>query len=139
MSREDMNALLNEGIDVAAQFLRKSGEFYPFALVKTQSGEVRHMQALTEAGRPHSRTVRELLEGSLRKGREEQQYGTVAIVSNVELTNRESEDKSDAISLEIDDIESDPILCYVPYKIEADCLNLGEVKASVGQRIVFFP
>ncbi|MGK6321438.1 hypothetical protein [Sphingomonas sp. DT-204] len=137
MSRQDMDLLLSDGINTAVYFLEKSGEFYPFGVVKTKLGEIRHIQVLAEDSRPISSSVSESLKISLRQGGSTGDYETVAIVSNVEIADRETGNKSDAISVEIDDIIVDPVLCYIPYKIEDGVLVLGDIKAGVGNRIAF--
>jgi len=137
MSRQDMNLLLNDGIETAVHFIEKSGEFYPFGVVKTNQGEIRHIQALMGDSRPASDSVFQILRDSLREGGAKGEFETVAIVSNVELTDRETGDKVDAISIEIDDRGSEPILCYIPYKTEGGEPVLGEIKAGTGVRIAF--
>ena len=132
-----MDEILNDGINTAAHFIEKSGEFYPFGVVKTSSGEIRHIQVLTNEIRPASSSVSESLKTSLRQGGSTGDYETVAIVSHVELTDRDTGVKSDAISVEIDDRTTDPILCYIPYRMEHGVPILGDVKAGPGGRIAF--
>lgn len=137
MSRQDLDLVLNEGLTTAAKFIEKSGEFYPFGVVKTQSGEIRHIQVLVEESRPASSIVSEMLRTSLSQGGRAGKYETVAIVSNVEITDRETGRKTDAICVEIDDKNSEPILCYVPYEMEDEIPNLGDIRATSGTKIAF--
>ena len=43
--REEIDALLNEGIRVATEFLENDKEFFPFALRLTQDGDIDLVQA----------------------------------------------------------------------------------------------
>jgi hypothetical protein len=137
MSRQDMDLVLSDGIDTAVHFIEKNGEFFPFGVVKTRMGEIRHIQAMMEDARPASDSVSEALKVSLREGGIAGDYDTVAIVSNVEITDKETGHILDAISVSIDDESSAPILCYVPYKIQHGVPILGDIKAGIGTRIAF--
>lgn len=137
MSRQDMDLVLSDGINTAVHFIEKNGEFFPFGVVKTNKGEIRHIQAMMEDARPTSDKVSEALRVSLREGGIAGDYDTVAIVSNVGITDRETGHVADAISISIDDRSSSPILCYVPYELENGAPVLGEIKAGAGARIAF--
>ena len=110
MSRPDMDLVLSDGINTAVHFIEKNGEFFPFGVVKTNKGEIRHIQIMAENARPASDSVSESLKMSLREGGISGDYCTVAIVSNVEITDGETGHKMDAIRVSIDDECSDPIL-----------------------------
>lgn len=137
MSRQDMDLILNDGVNTAVHFIEKNGEFFPFGVVKTKKGEIRHIQAMTEDSRPTSNSVSEFLRVSLKKGGMAGDYDTVAIVSNVGITDRETGHLTDAISIAIDDKNSNPILCYIPYEIEHGIPVLGDIKSGAGSRIAF--
>jgi len=137
MSRQDMDLILNDGINTAVHFIEKSGEFFPFGVVKTSNGEIRHIQAMMEDPHPTSDGVIEVLKISLRKGVITGDYDTVAIVSNVGLTDKKAGHIVDAISISVDDKNSNPILCYVPYGINDGVPVLGDIQAGTGTRIAF--
>jgi hypothetical protein len=92
---------------------------------------------MMEDARPAPDSVSEVLKISLREGGVAGDYDTVAIVSNIRITDRETGNVVDAISISIDDRSSSPILCYVPYKLEHGVPILGDVKAGVGVRMAF--
>jgi hypothetical protein len=137
MSREDMNELLDDGMRTAAHFLQLRGEFFPFAVIKTSTGEVRHVQALLDDPRPDSDQVIASITSSLRQTARSGQCVSAAIITNTRLTDRIAGTTSDAIRAEIDDIDAEPVVCYVPYELNSGELKLGEVKASVGSRTIF--
>lgn len=132
-----MDLVLSDGINTAVHFMEKSGEFFPFGVVKTNKGEIRHIQAMLEDIRPTPDRVSEVLGESLKEGGVAGHYDTVAIVSNVGITDRETGRVVGAISVLIDDKNSSPILCYVPYEIENGVPILGDIKAGAGARIAF--
>jgi len=137
MSRQDMDLVLSDGVETAVHFLEKNGEFFPFGVVKTNKGEIRHIQAMMESARPTSDSVSEILRASLKEGGIIGDYDTVAILSNVGLTDKETGKEVNAISISIDDKSADPILCYIPYELGRGSPILGEIKAGVGDRIAF--
>lgn len=57
MSREEMNAVLSEAVEVACYFLQKRGEFFPFALGMDQAGGLRHIQGWTGDESPPSNSA----------------------------------------------------------------------------------
>jgi hypothetical protein len=132
-----MDLLLNEGISTALHFIEKRGEFYPFGVVKTKFGEIRHVQVLGEATSATPNSASDSLRTSLKKGGAAGDYETVAVVSLVDLTDRETGDRQDAISIEIDDKASNPILCYALYKMQNGSPVIGDIKAGVGKRLAF--
>lgn len=137
MSRQDMDLVLSDGVEAAVHFLEKNGEFFPFGVVKTNKGEIRHIQAMMESARPTSDSVSEILRATLKEGGIAGDYDTVAIVSNVGITDTETGLESNAISISIDDKSADPILCYIPYDLDRGAPALGEIKAGIGARIAF--
>ena len=132
-----MDLILSDGINTAVHFIEKNGEFYPFGVVKTIEGEFRHIQALSENTFLTSDKISELLKDSLKEGGSAGKYEAVAIVKNIEITEKETVNKSDAISISIDSKDDNPILCYIPYRIEHGLPVLGDIKAGIGIRIAF--
>jgi hypothetical protein len=137
MGRMELDILLNEGIKAATHFLLKSGEFFPFAVVQTGSGEVRHVQALTEDIRPTAREVIDVLTPRLIMNAKSGLYVAVAIVSPVELTDMETGTTSAAIRLDIEGATSDPVCCYLPYELQLGELTVGEIRAAKGNATIF--
>ncbi|MBI5939909.1 MAG: hypothetical protein HY859_05725 [Caulobacterales bacterium] len=137
MSRSDMDAVPNDGIESAVHLLQKRGEFYPFSVVRTVLGEQRHVQTVIDAARSTSDDAREFLEVTLEKEGRTGVLQTVAMVSNVTLTEKDTGRRFDAIRVEVDDAECEPALCYVPYRLHSGAVELEEMEAGLGRRIVF--
>lgn len=139
MSRPDMDDLLQEGLDAAAHLLEKSGEFFPFAVVKSAKKEIVHVQAITSEAMPKSDDVIILLIQYIKTLPAYQGAYTVGIVSDVKLENRKTGKFNDAIRMQIDDRRENPVICYVNYEIKSGVVELGEVVAAKGKRFVFLP
>jgi hypothetical protein len=132
-----MDAILQDGIRAATHLIELRGEFFPFAVIMTNHGEIHHVQALLDNPQPKSDAVIESLMSSLKKIVDSGGCVAVAMVSNVFLRDRTTGSSSDAISVEIDDIESAPVTCYIPYDVIPGGIELGELQATEGRRLVF--
>jgi hypothetical protein len=97
MGNSNQDRLLDDGIKTATHFLSKSGEFFPFAVAQTSSGELRHFQALSEDDRPESKEVLSILIPRLREEAKAGLYVAVAIITNVRLVDTQMEGQTDAI------------------------------------------
>jgi hypothetical protein len=137
MTRIDMDAVLDESIKTAVHFLEKFGEFFPFAVAKARNGEIRHVQTRGEDERPSSNEVIEVLHRALKTAAQEGEYRTTALVSDFRLRDRNSGKVTDAIRVELEDAEAQPVICYLPYVRVDNALKLGEIKAEKGKSIVF--
>src|SRR5437868_6657650 len=115
MSKEDMNELLDDAVKTAAHLLQLRGEFFPFEVIKISTGEVRHVQALLDDPRPDSDQIIAAITSSLRQTGRSDQCVSAAIITNTRLTDRMTGTTSDAIRAEIDDIDAERVVCYVPY------------------------
>ncbi len=132
-----MNAVLEEGINTAVHFLNGNGEFFPFAVVVTKRGEMRHVQGWTEEQRPPSDQVIHLLYSGLRQCAVEEEYRTTALISDVRLRETDSDSFTDAIRVAIEDFEEAPVTCYLPYSLNEGSVEVGEISAEKGKAVVF--
>jgi hypothetical protein len=136
---DHLNVLLTEAVNLAETFLEKGGEFYPFAVALAPDGEVVHVQGWVDEKQPQpeSHDVIAVLHRGLRKGVSDGAYNSTAVVSDVKLRDRESGDQGDAIRVEIEDCESSPITCFVPYSIKAGAIETRDVVSVPGKSVVF--
>ena len=130
MSKDDVNAVLTEGIHAALHFLGKSGEFYPFGVVKTTDGELRHVHGCTESDYPDSERVIQVLRSGLRERAISGEYRTTALVYDALLREKDSVVVTDAICCEIEDIDEQPVVCYLPYWGSGGSIKTGEMVAA---------
>jgi len=129
--------VLDEGIRVATRLLEKNGEFYPFAIVRHAEGELRHLEAGTNDEFPVSDRVIQLLQSGLRDGASTGKYKTTSIVSDVSMRDRVTGITTDAIRVDIDDCEEDPVTCYLPYTIKNTGIEWGNIVAEQGTLVIF--
>ncbi len=135
MNQENINRVFDEALRVAAHFLGKSGEFYPFAVALTASDELRHVQGWTGEEMPPSKEVIEQLQRGLSQGASAEEFLTTALISDVRIRRTPESEPSDAISFRIEDREG-AIVCYVPYdaaakKIDCESMTTLKVESSV--------
>ena len=137
MASQHLDTLLTEGVTFAASLLKKNGEFFPFAVALTKDGEIRHVQARLEEEQPSSDDVIGFLQKGLRNAVSEGAYCSTAIVSDVKLRDRYSGEDNDAIRVAMEDEDSLPITCYVPYSFSDGVLETKDVISVAGNSFVF--
>jgi hypothetical protein len=137
MSRDDLNQLLNGAVEVAADQLQESSEFAPFALaMQTEDGEILHLEPDEDDGQEPEQ-VRAMLVAGLRGGAMQGQYRAVAVVTDVTLEDDQGEPVSSAIHIALEHADEEPVTCIVPYEIGEEDLELADLVAEPGERLVF--
>lgn len=131
MSRDDMDQMLEEGARTAIHFLESSREFFPFGIVKTREGEVRHVNVCDKDERPKSDHVIAMLRTALTASAERKEIICAAIISDVRFKDIKTGFESDAISAEIEHADGGSVTCYLPYRLAGSQVEAGEV---VGQQ-----
>lgn len=138
MSRDDLNELLNAAVDVATDRLTDASEFAPFALaMQSADGEILHLEPDEEDGADDPEQVRAILVAGLREGASQGRYRAVAIVSDVTLEDDEGEAISSAVHVSLEHADDEPVTCIVPYDIGEEEVQLGDLAAEPGDRVVF--
>ena len=98
-----MDALLDEGIKVAGYLLEKNSEFFPFAVVMTTGGEVKHIQGWTGEEQPPSMELINLILSGLKRSAQAGEYRTTALISDVRVRQQASDLPTDTVCLQIED------------------------------------
>lgn len=137
MTGHDLNVVLDDALKTAIYFLEKSGEFYPFAVVKTHQCEIHHVQIWPEDEKPPSDQVIALLHSQLSKRAMNGDYMVTVITANICLADKERGNVTDAIRAEIESNDAPPVTCYLPYSLRAGVLTLGTLIAEKGNPIIF--
>jgi hypothetical protein len=117
-TRQEMDALLDDGIKSAAHFLSNRREFYPFGVALTPEGKINHVQTWGGAEHPACNEVLELLCRGLKQGLSE---GT-----DVKIRRIPSDAPLDAISVQIEHPSASPIVCHLPYRFVGTELVFGD-------------
>lgn len=134
-AKEDWEKILNEAIDLACYFLRKSHEFYPFAVVMHPLGEIQHMEGYTGEERPRSQKVLDLLAAALREYADNGAILCAAIVSDVRLTTVDP--PTDATCVHLEHAEEEPMVCHLPYSWNDGNLGTAELFGQSTEALVF--
>jgi hypothetical protein len=124
---DDLDLLLGAAIEAAARMLSTHGEFYPFAIAVDADGELVAPEIVPPEDHPSPEEVMVLLVDALRAG---EGLRATVLCADVKLADRDS----DAIRLDLEPREGDPMTVFVPY---APGPELAEPFGVPGHRQVF--
>lgn len=108
----DLDRLLGASVEAAVELLSADGEFYPFALALTAEGDVVSPSVDPGTEHPSSEQVVDLLIGVLREAREN--LRAASLCSDVRIRSQDGEER-DAIRIELEAPQGDPLVVVVPY------------------------
>lgn len=126
----DLDRLLGASVETAVRLLSAEGEFYPFALALTAEGDVVSPTVDPGSEHPTSDEVVTLLVAALRESRD--RIRAASVCSDVRIRSQGGEER-DAIRVELETPEADPLVVLVPY---ADTV-LDQPMGMPGERRVF--
>ena len=135
--RDEIDTLLNEGIRIAVEFLEKDREFFPFALRLTQDGDIDLIQA--DLGEEVA-DVAELVEAAELSLREMADRGEIlagVVVSDVFVSQADSDEAGDAVQLAIEHAQGIAVECFLPYAWKDEALELGELFSQQAEHKIF--
>jgi hypothetical protein len=130
-----LDTLLTEAVNLAETLLEKNGDFFPFGVALTADGNLIRIEDWSDQ---HQLTVGEaiaILSDRLRIAVCDERYRSTAVVSDVRLRDRKLAVESDAIRVDIQDCQSSPITCFVPYAIENGAVETRDVIAIPGDTV----
>ena len=133
-AQSDVDALLNEALPFAMQMLKKSGEFYPYALSLGLDGRIAARAAEPGQGEyPGPGEVLSLLYQGLKRDRDT--IRASAVVSDFRL----SSPATDAICVDVEHREGIALRTCLPYtkKRLGRGVNFGDMMASASERRVW--
>lgn len=131
-AQDDLDRLLDESLPFAQEMLEKHGEFFPYALAMSTTGEISHMAGDPGDGeQPASVAVLEVLTEGLRAARETNR--AAALVSDVRLAD------SDALRVELEHKEGQAIVVLLPYRKKRlrRGVDYEPMRASGGERKIW--
>jgi hypothetical protein len=134
--KEEIQQILNYLLPFAEQMLTKEGEFYPYAAILDAGGEV---QAVSVAGdeRPDVGDLLVAIHAELRERAAGGAIRASGIAADVTLTDPDSGETTDAVQVELDHADAEPVDVFVPYETEPDGIKFGELVAAQGREPVF--
>lgn len=135
---EEIQALLSYLLPFAEQMLNAEGEFYPYAAVVEDDGELAAVAVSAQAAEEpdvgdllvafHTELGQRAADGTIRAS---------GIATDVTLTDPDTGDTTDAIQLQLDHADADAVDIYVPYETGADGVKFGQLVAAEGREPIF--
>ena len=136
---EEIQELLNFLLPHAERMLNEHGEFYPYAVALDSDGTMEAVTPDVETDDPDVGDVLVALHEGLREQAAEGAIRASAIAADVTLTDPDSGKTTDAVQVELDHADGDPVDIYVPYESAGDGIKFGELVAAEGREPVFTP
>ena len=135
-AKDEIEELLNFLLPVAEEELSKAGEFYPYAAMVAADGELKAVSAA--AGEvPEVADLLVALHEELRAHAADGSIRASGIAADVTLTDPDSGETTDAVQLELDHADGDPVDIYVPYETVGNEVKFGELVTAAGREPVF--
>ena len=134
--QEEIEELLNYLMPFAEERLSRDGEFYPYAAMVSADGEVQSVTAATGED-PEVADLLVALHAELRAQAADGSIRASGIAADVTLTDPDSGETTDAVQLELDHANGDPVDVYVPYETAPDGVKFGEPVSAAGREPVF--
>ncbi len=134
--KEEIEQLLKYLLPFAEEKLNRDGEFYPYAAMVAADGELRSVSAAA-GEQPDAGDLLLALHQELREQAAEGSIRASGIAADVMLTDPDSGETRDAVQVELDHADGDPVDIYVPYESAADGIRFGELVAATGREPVF--
>src|SRR5215213_11796881 len=134
---DEIQELLNFLLPYAEQMLSQHGEFYPYAAALDSDGELNAVGTDLDDESPDVSELLLALHQGLRERAAEGAIRASGIAADVNLTDPDSGETTDAVQVELDHADGDPVDIYVPYESEGDAIKFGELVAAEGREPVF--
>ena len=135
-AEQEIEELLNFLLPVAEEELSRAGEFYPYAAMVAVDGELKSVTART-GDEPEVGDLLVALHEELRAQAADGSIRASGIAADVTLTDPDSGETTDAVQVELDHADGDPVDIYVPYETEPTGVKFGDLVAAQGREPVF--
>lgn len=120
--------------------LREQGEFFPFGAGMKSDGELTSLGADAGKERPSSKELIALLHSYLVQQASDNEIKASGICMDVRVQPPGSDDKSDAICVELEHRDGEAVHVFLPYVVNsAGDVSYGEIFATPGEQVVFVP
>ena len=133
---QEIEELLNYLLPFAERQLNEAGEFYPYAAMVSADGELRSVTAAT-GEEPEVADLLVALHAELRSQAADGSIRASGIAADVTLTDPDSGETTDAVQIELDHADGDPVDVYVPYETATDGVKFGDPVSAGGREPVF--
>jgi hypothetical protein len=134
---EEIQEILNFMLPYAEQMLSEHGEFYPYAAALDAEGQLNALGADVNDDSADVGEVLLALHEGLRERAAEGAIRASGIAADVTLTDPDSGETTDAVQVELDHADADPVDIFVPYETQPEGIKFGELVAAEGREPVF--
>lgn len=135
--KEESQQLLDAVLPLAEQLLTEHGEFFPYGGALTQEGKIVSVAAYDGDEHPPSSEVISMLQNAFISAADSKEYKATALVYDVRVPLPESDEKSDAIAINLDHESGYSVIVFLPYKLTGGELVFGNIFAQAGRNGVF--
>ncbi len=138
MPKEELDELMNDILPFAQKMLSEHGQFFPYGGAITSKGEIIHVGASDGDEHPPSQKLIDVLIESFQAKAKSGEYRATAIVFDVRVKPPLSEQKTDAVQINLDHADGLSVECFLPYQLKRKGeVVYGEMFAQKGSARVF--
>ena len=137
LEKDRVQTLLDEGIKFAEMMLKEHQEFHPFGWAMNPSAEPVSIAIDMGEEFPSSQDTILALYNTFADEGKVGNYIATAIFYDVRVVPPNSDIKSDAIAVALDDVNGFSRIVFKPYQFEDDELIFGDLFAQAGENKVF--
>jgi len=149
--KDEVEQLMNNGVEVATKMLREDGEFYPFGVmktaggeiqpfgvVKTAGGEVQYIEASEGSENPSSGELIAFVRERVRQQAQAGNYVAIAMFYDVRIAPPGEKTKSPAVQVELEHRSGYCADVFFPYsRNKVGVVVFGETFANKREPTVF--
>jgi hypothetical protein len=139
--KADCETVMNFGLPLAAEILKRHGEFLPFGAAMRANGEIVCLGAYDGRGYPSLAGSFAELIGSLKEtfvaGARRQEYVATALFYEVGITLPADSERIDAVAVALDHRDGYSVIVLLPYKIEDGAVVYDNPQAQPGEADIF--
>ena len=136
--KEESQKLFDSALPFAKNMLAENGEFFPYGEVMMQNNEIVSIGAqIEDDDQPSSSELITLLKSSFIKAGKAKEYKATAIIYDAVVKLPSSNKKSDAIAVDLDHEKGYSVIVFVPYTINKDAIEFGEMFVNKGRSAIF--
>jgi len=136
-AKRESEDLMNAALPLAERMLQEAGEFFPYGAALGADGKVISIAGYDGREKPPSADVIRLLRQAFVAGGKDGRYRATALVYGVRVKIPETEIRSDAIAVALDHKDGYSVVVYLPYRLAASKVVVGELIAQAGAHEIF--
>jgi len=136
--KEEVEALMNEGIAFATKLLSEHGEFFPFGVTMHSLGEIQYVAAYDGDEHPPSEEIANLLLAAFRDRATAGEYKATAIFINVTLRDQTDGSGRDAVQAGLDHLSGYSVNVFFPYSLsQSGNVEFDDLVATARESTIF--